>query len=303
MTSIQITDESIPSLEGKIAIITGGASGIGYATANILASHGAQAVHVLDLNPPHEESHSVHTSIHFHQCNTANWVELRQKFQEIGRVHLAFANAGISEYNDFFKDEFDDEGLLLEPQYKQLLDVNLCGVINFVKLSWSAMRRQGTGGSIVVTTSATAYAPEQSLPVYAGAKLALVGMIRALRSVIIKDGITINAVAPAATITKLLPENLAQPIISAGLPVSSAHFVGLALAYSATAKESTRVEAYGKEREEDNDQVGRWNGRVILTLGDQYTELEEPISKLRPDWFGKRNLEMTRLQQAVTDFR
>lgn len=128
-------------------------------------------------------------------------------------------------------------------------------------------------------------------------------MIRALRSVIIKDNITINAVAPAATITKLLPEHLAQPIIAAGLPVSSAHFVGLALAYSATANEARRVEAYGKEKEDENERAGRWNGRVILTLGDHYTELEEPISRLRPEWFGKYNLEMTRMQQAATDFR
>ena len=128
-------------------------------------------------------------------------------------------------------------------------------------------------------------------------------MIRAFRSVLIRDNITINGVAPAATITKLLPEHLAQPILAAGLPVSSAHFVGLALAYSATANESKRVEAYGKEKEDDNERVGRWNGRIILTLGDQYTELEESISRLRSEWFGKYNLEMTRLQQAATDFR
>lgn len=88
-------------------------------------------------------------------------------------MHLAFANAGISEHTDYFQDELGDDGLLAEPKYNELLDVNLRAVINFVKLSASAMRRQGTGGSIVITTSATAYAPEQSLPVYAGAKLAV----------------------------------------------------------------------------------------------------------------------------------
>lgn len=128
-------------------------------------------------------------------------------------------------------------------------------------------------------------------------------MIRALRSTLIKDNITINGVAPAATITKLLPEHLAAPIIAAGLPVSSAYFVGLALVFSATANETRRVEAYGKEKESENERVARWNGRVILTLGDQYTELEEPMSRLREEWFGKKNLHFTRMQQAATDFR
>lgn len=126
----------------------------------------------------------------------------------------------------------------------------------------------------------------------------------------IQDGITINGVAPAATITSLLPVHLAAPILAHGLPVSSAHFVGLALAYSATATQSRRVDVYGKETDAQRypttasqEKEERWNGRVILTLGDRYTELEEPIADLRPFWFGRENLALTRLQQAATDFR
>lgn len=128
-------------------------------------------------------------------------------------------------------------------------------------------------------------------------------MIRALRSVVTADGITINGVAPAATLTKLLPEHLAKPIVALGLPVSNADFVGLALVYSATAHQERRVEVYGKETENDLWIEERWNGRVIVTLGDTYTEVEGPISDLRPYWLGQENLQMTRLQQASTDFR
>ena len=88
-----------------------------------------------------------------------------------------------------------------------------------------------------------------------------------------------------------------------GLPVSNADFVGLALVHSATARQDTRVQVYGKEKEAEKWTQERWNGRVVLTLGDQYTELEEPIADLRPFWFGAENLRLTRLQQAVTDFR
>lgn len=131
----------------------------------------------------------------------------------------------------------------------------------------------------------------------------LVGLVRSLRSTITQDNITINGVAPAATITKLLPGNLAAPIMAAGLPVSSAHFVALALVWSAVGTETRKVEVYGREDDANLVKAGRWNGRVILTLGDTYTELEEPIANLRPEWFGKENLRLTRMQQAATDAR
>lgn len=89
--------------------------------------------------------------------------------------------------------------------------------------------------------------------------------------------------------------------MAAGLPVSTAHFVGLAVVYSAVAQQTHAVEPYGKDS--DETRAGRWNGRTILTLGDTYTELEEPIAKLRPVWFGEQNTILTRKQQAATDFR
>lgn len=128
--------------------------------------------------------------------------------------------------------------------------------------------------------------------------------MRALRSTLVCDNITINAVAPAATITSLLPAELAAPIIAAGLPVSSPEFVGLAIAYSAIAKETRRVEHYGKDSTNELlDTPRRWNGRTILTLGDRYTELEEPLALLKPQWLGVENTRETRMQQAATDFR
>lgn len=91
--------------------------------------------------------------------------------------------------------------------------------------------------------------------------------------------------------------------MAAGLPVSTADHVGLALVYSATARESNRAEAYGKDTEEVVSKEGRWSGRTILTLGDTWTELEEPIARLRGEWFGGENTRFTRLQQSATDFR
>ncbi|MCJ1258245.1 hypothetical protein MMC24_006076 [Lignoscripta atroalba] len=318
MTSLQITDDDIPSLGGKVAIVTGASSGIGLAAAEILASKGAK-VYMLDLNAPEE---NVPAGAEYIRCNVTSWADLRAIFGRIGHLDIAIANAGISEETDYFMDTFDNANDLIEPKYA-VLDVNYRAVLNFVKLSISHFRRQGKGGSIVITSSATAYSPEQSLPVYSATKLAvsaaaqsilstegeaeadsdvkLIGLVRSLRPILTVDNITINAVAPAATITKLLPKDLARPIMDAGLPVSSAHHVGLAIVYSVVAEQAELVEPYGKDS--DVPTRGRWNGRTILTIGDSYTELEGPIAKLRPQWFGEKNTTLTRMQQKVTDIR
>ena len=150
---------------------TGGSSGIGYATSKILESKGAR-VFILDLNPPEDTEYNINPHATFLQCNIADWIDLRSKFDQIGHIDLAFGNAGVSEEKDYFADTFDEEGNLNEETYS-VLDVNLRGTLNFIKLAWSTMKRRGIQGSIVITTSATAYAPEQSLPVYAGGKLAV----------------------------------------------------------------------------------------------------------------------------------
>lgn len=123
---------------------------------------------MLDINRPTEDV----PGVHFHQCDVTNWGDLRGVFSEIGQIDYAFANAGTSEETDYFADQLDGGGLLAEPAYG-VLDVNLRGVYNVVKLAWSRMRTDKTRGSIVITTSATAFAPEQSLPVYSSGKLAV----------------------------------------------------------------------------------------------------------------------------------
>lgn len=78
----------------------------------------------------------------------------------------------MSEKNDYLNDQLDASGELLEPNYK-IIDVNFRGVLNTVKLARSYMRRQGIGGSIVITSSATAYSAEQSLPLYSATEAAV----------------------------------------------------------------------------------------------------------------------------------
>ncbi|KAI0141746.1 NAD(P)-binding protein [Xylariaceae sp. FL1272] len=306
MASLEISDDDIPRLDGKVAIITGAATGIGFAAARIMAMKGA-TVHVLDIKP---QSESELTSkiiaelpnLRYRQCNIASWKDLLQAFQAAGSVDIAIANAGVSEeqHTNYFEDKFDSDGELVQSSWA-VLDVNYRAVLDFVKVAWSNMRKHQTEGSIVITTSTSAYMPEQALPVCG--KAALVGLVRALRSKIIKDNITINAVAPSGTETPSMVPEFYRSMVDIGGPVSKPHIVGLALVYSAIAREVKMVDLYDKDNQSDLWVEGRWNGRCILTLSDKYTEIEQSTSDLKPYWFGQENVRITRRQQAATDDR
>lgn len=136
------------------------------------------------------------------------------------------------------------------------------------------------------------------------APLQLASLIRTLRSTFPRHNIAISGVAPSATYSATLPLHLAEPLVRARLPVSDGRHVGLAIVYSATAKQGSRVEDYGKDESVGSaDWQERWNGRVIVTMGDAFVEVEERLIGTRGDWWGERNLELTKEQQKVTDFR
>jgi hypothetical protein len=101
----------------------------------------------------------------------------------------------------------------------------------------------------------------------------------------------------------MLPHELEGPIQAASLPISTARHVGLALVYSAVARQSSRVENYAGESPLKNGKEEKWNGRVIVTLGDAWTEVEEQLVQLRPKWWGEKNENLTVSQQKITDFR
>lgn len=129
------------------------------------------------------------------------------------------------------------------------------------------------------------------------------GIIRSLRNVLPEDNITINGVAAGATISKMLPYEFAVPLIKGGIGINTSESAGLALVYSAVAQENRRVEVHGRESAEKLNTPGRWNGRMILALGDKFREIEELLADTREIWFGKQFSKWTIMQQAATDFR
>lgn len=63
------------------------------------------------------------------------------------------------------------------------------------------------------------------------------------------------------------------------------------------------MEDYGKDNAGEREGERRWNGRIIITLGDRYTEVEEKYADLRSIWLGEENAQLFRSQQAATDQR
>ena len=168
MTELNITLSDIPDLTGRVAVVTGGARGIGRAIAQLLASKNAH-VFIFGRSPP-ERSAPIPSNTTFCQCDIASWPSLVHAFRNVTELDLLFANAGIFPPEDLLRDDAPDADA--EPPYP-VLDTNLRGTLNTIKLGLAKIRRTPRPGSIVVVTSSTGYAPERGVPVFSAVKAAV----------------------------------------------------------------------------------------------------------------------------------
>jgi NAD(P)-dependent dehydrogenase (short-subunit alcohol dehydrogenase family) len=159
----------------KTIVITGGSSGIGYATAQLLSQLNPQHNLVLiDLNKPpqafkHDPSHLL-----THTCNITSWTDQRAGFEaaykRFGRIDCVFVNAGIAEYGDqFFDDELDGDGKLKEPD-RRVLNIDMDAASDTTKLAIHYLRKNKEGGEIVLTASLAGYLASAGAPIYSAAK-------------------------------------------------------------------------------------------------------------------------------------
>lgn len=89
--------------------------------------------------------------------------------------------------------------------------------------------------------------------------------------------------------------SLAIALYAASLPVSSAYFVALAVVCSAIAQQRERIKDYRRD-EAGIGGEGKWSRRAIVTLREDYTEVEEGIARLKRVWCGEKNKRLTRIQ-------
>ena len=178
----------VSRLEGKVALVTGGAQGIGAAIAAGLAAEGATVV-VADLGPPEGGI----------QADVANEEDVGRMVDETlgrhGRLDILINNAGL--YASLAMRPFSEIPL---EEWRQVMDVNVASMFLTCRAAVPAMREQG-GGKIVNISSGTPFRGVPFLLHYVTSKGAIVAFTRALAKELGKDGIHVNCVAPGFTMT------------------------------------------------------------------------------------------------------
>jgi NAD(P)-dependent dehydrogenase (short-subunit alcohol dehydrogenase family) len=185
----------VTDFNGKTAIVTGAASGIGRATAKALADAGA-AVTLCDVQDElgaraAEESGGAY--VHLDVSRSDAWAELLSGFDRLDLLHL---NAGI------YDAEMPDITQMSDERYRAYLGVNVDGV--FFGLRGAIPLLEQSKGAVVVTSSMAGVIPLPANPVYALTKFGLVGLVRSVHAELERRGIRINALCPGAVATPLM---------------------------------------------------------------------------------------------------
>ena len=194
-------------LAGKVAVITGGGSGIGLATAKRLAAEGAHVV-IGDMDATSGQKAADLVGGHFVQVNVTDEEQVNRLFDEAvekyGSLDIAFNNAGISPPDD---DSIETTEL---PAWQKVQDVNLKSVYLCSRAALRHMTEQGSG-SIINTASFVAVMGSATSQIsYTASKGGVLAMTRELGVQFARQGIRVNALCPGPVSTPLLQELFAK---------------------------------------------------------------------------------------------
>ena len=189
----------------QVAIITGAGEGIGYEIARQLSLAGANVL----LNDIHEQK-AQQAAENIRQAggecfgvggDAGDVAVIRQMVTQVveayGKLDMAIANAGLTSWGDFFSYEPEN--------FDRVTGVNLRGSFFLVQAAAQQMRQQGTGGRILLMSSVTGHQAIRYLAAYSMTKAALEMLAKNLVIELSPYQITINAIAPGATLT---PRNI-----------------------------------------------------------------------------------------------
>ena len=205
-------------LEGRVALVTGGAGGLGSAASRALAAAGATVL-VADVDPAGEELAAeigglfTRTDVATLEANR-ELVDLARR--ELGGLDLVYLNAGVAS-GVGLGDDFDAE------RYRRVMGINLDGVVFGTVAALPALRERG-GGSIVATASLAGLTAVPFDPLYAANKHAVVGLARSLGLGLADDGIRFNAVCPGFAESGII-EPIRDALVESGLPIIPAETV------------------------------------------------------------------------------
>jgi NAD(P)-dependent dehydrogenase (short-subunit alcohol dehydrogenase family) len=190
--------------EGCGAVITGGASGIGLATATEFARRGASVV-LADVDKPGLERAVAQLradgfDAHGVACDVRHLAEVihlaEEAFRLLGHVDVVFSNAGIVVAGPIAQMTHDD--------WRWVIDIDLWGSIHAVEAFLPRLLDQGTGGHIAFTASFAGLVPNAGLGTYGVAKYGVVGLAETLSREVKDNGIGVSVLCPMVIETKLV---------------------------------------------------------------------------------------------------
>ena len=208
---------------GNVAVVTGGASGIGLAVAEQLIARGMR-VALADIDDAKLRAVTARLTeggadVLAHACDTSSAKSMGDFADAVltrfGAAHLLFNNAGIAGVGDAWGGTLD--------LWDRVIGVNLYGVVHGIRAFLPIMEQQGIG-HIVNTASMAGLTPVPGLAPYAATKHAVVGFVRSLAPGLLAKGISFNAVLPGAVDTNILGDGFADKARAMGIsmiPVSS----------------------------------------------------------------------------------
>lgn len=188
-------------LEGRVALVTGGASGIGRAVVSRFVREGARVV-VLDLAPErHEHAEGEHGAVHVVGGDVTrladNVAAVDEAVRRFGRLDVFVGNSGIGDGFTHLHDLPDDA---IEEAFDELFAVNVKGYLLGAKASLPALLE--SSGCMIFTLSNSSFYPDGGGPIYVASKHACLGLVRELAHEL-APRIRVNGVAPGGTATDI----------------------------------------------------------------------------------------------------
>jgi NAD(P)-dependent dehydrogenase (short-subunit alcohol dehydrogenase family) len=219
-------------LNHKIAVITGGNSGIGLATAQLFIQEGATVVIVGRNQPALDEAVSqLGEKATALQADVANVTDLERVFDVVktqyGKVDILFLNAGVAPFAPL---EATDEAL-----FDRIINVNVKGVFFAIQQASPLLAQ---GASVVINSSVANVAGIPNASVYSASKAAVRSLARTLSAELVGRGIRVNTISPGPIQTPLFGKT--------GLPQEAAEGLGAALIDSVPMKRLGQPEEIAK---------------------------------------------------------
>lgn len=185
----------------QVAVITGAGQGIGFEIAKQLCINGA-CVLLNDINEALAANAAEKIAEHGNcialsgDASDVSFINkmVDEAVRTFGRLTIAIANAGITLFGDFF--EYKPEAL------QSVMNLNICGSFFLVQAAAKQIKQQNSGGSILLMSSVTGHQAHKDLAAYGITKAALEMLAKTLVAELSPFNISINAIAPGATITE-----------------------------------------------------------------------------------------------------